>query len=168
MDDLVYSKAEGCTIHWKKDKDLTVTIETKKQRQKGTNKTRIVKRTVPTDSFFNFFSPPELTEENEDDPELQQKVEEDFEIGEMFKMKIVPHAIDWFTGKALEYDGYDEDYDEEEYGDEEDEDHEDDEDDDEEDDDDAPPARGRGHGHSHGGKPKSGAAGDKPEECKQQ
>ena len=46
--------------------DLTVTIETKKQRQKGTNKTRVVKRAVPTESFFNFFSPPQIDEDDEE------------------------------------------------------------------------------------------------------
>ena len=31
-------------------------------------------------------------------------MEADYEIGEEFKNKIIPHAIDWFTGKALQYE----------------------------------------------------------------
>lgn len=56
--DLVYDHAEGDKIDWKEDKDLTHKIETKKQRNKNTNQTRTVKRSVPVESFFNFFSPP--------------------------------------------------------------------------------------------------------------
>lgn len=34
--DFVYDHAEGCKINWKEGKDLTVKVETKKQRHKGT------------------------------------------------------------------------------------------------------------------------------------
>ena len=56
--DLVYDHAEGDKIDWKEEKDLTHKVETKKQRNKNTNQTRTVKRSVPVESFFNFFSPP--------------------------------------------------------------------------------------------------------------
>ena len=59
--------------------------------------------------------------------ELDNKLEADYEVGEIIKDKIIPYAVDWFTGKALEfeeaefdsdeYDGYD---DEEEDDDDED------------------------------------------------
>lgn len=29
-------------------------------------------------------------------------------IGEEFKEKVIPHAVDFFTGKALEYEDYEE------------------------------------------------------------
>lgn len=63
--DLVYDHAEGDKIEWKDDKDLTHKIETKKQRNKNTNQTRTVKRSVPIESFFNFFSPPKPPKDNE-------------------------------------------------------------------------------------------------------
>jgi nucleosome assembly protein 1-like 1 len=84
--DYVYDFAEGCTINWKEGKDLTVTVETKKQRHKGTNKTRVVKRTVPAETFFNFFNPPTLPEDDgeldEEEAEgLDAKLEADYEMG---------------------------------------------------------------------------------------
>ncbi|EIE89702.1 hypothetical protein RO3G_14413 [Rhizopus delemar RA 99-880] len=137
--DYVYDRAEGCEINWKEGKDLTVTVETKKQRHKGTNKTRVVKRTVPAESFFNFFNPPVLPEDDEELDEeeaegLDAKLEADYEMGEEFKEKVIPHAVDFFTGKALEYEDYEEgsDFDEDDYLSDEDEDEDDDDDDDDE------------------------------------
>lgn len=87
--DYVYDFAEGCKINWKEGKDLTVTVETKKQRHKGTNKTRVVKRTVPAETFFNFFNPPTIPEEDaeldEEEAEgLDAKLEADYEMGKDF------------------------------------------------------------------------------------
>ncbi|KAG1141617.1 hypothetical protein G6F37_004208 [Rhizopus arrhizus] len=145
--DYVYDRAEGCEINWKEGKDLTVTVETKKQRHKGTNKTRVVKRTVPAESFFNFFNPPVLPEDDEDLDEeeaegLDAKLEADYEMGEEFKEKVIPHAVDFFTGKALEYEDYEEgsDFDEDDYLSDEDEDEEDEDDDD--DDEEVKPSKG--------------------------
>ena len=64
---------------------MTVKIEIKKQRNKNTNKTRTVKRTVPTETFFNFFKPPQAPEnvEEGDEDELQElgeKIEADYEV----------------------------------------------------------------------------------------
>ncbi|TPX74209.1 hypothetical protein CcCBS67573_g04532 [Chytriomyces confervae] len=145
--DVVYDHAEGTKIEWKEDKDLSVTVEVKTQRHKTTNKTRTVKKTVPAPTFFSFFNPPKPpTEDDEDvDEDIDSKLEMDYEIGELIKEKIIPHAVDWFTGKALQYeddDEYDE-FDEDEF------DGGDDEDDDDE----------------EGG---AGADGEKPAECKQQ
>ncbi|KAK0520753.1 histone chaperone [Tilletia horrida] len=125
--DLVYDHAEGCTINWKEGKDLTHKVETKKQRNKNTNQTRTVKRTVPVESFFNFFSPPKPPgeeEEIEDEAaleELESRLELDYQIGEDLKDRIIPHAVDYFTGKALLHDGLD-DFDDDDFEDEDDED----------------------------------------------
>ncbi|KAJ1983387.1 histone chaperone [Dimargaris verticillata] len=135
--DIVFHRAEGDTIQWKDGKDLTVALESRKQRNKATNETRVVKKSVPTDSFFLFFRNSDVPDESVDDEvaaELQEQVEADYEIGEEFKEKIIPHAVDWFTGRALEYEGFDmedfEDDGEDFYG----EDSEDEDDDDFEDD----------------------------------
>jgi nucleosome assembly protein 1-like 1 len=104
--DFVYEKAEGTDIKWKEGKDLTTKVETKKQRNKNTNQTRVVKKVVPTDSFFAFFKPPvapgpdEGVDEDEED-DIEEKLELDYQIGEDLKERIVPRAVDFFTGKAL-------------------------------------------------------------------
>ncbi|EFY97617.1 nucleosome assembly protein [Metarhizium robertsii] len=159
--DFIYDHAEGDKIEWRSGKDLTVRVEAKKQRNKNTNQTRIVKKTVPTESFFNFFSPPQAP--NDDDVEdeeavadIEDRLELDYQLGEDIKEKLIPRAIDWFTGEALAFeDGLDEDdldgddFDDDEDDDEDDmsEDHDEDEESDEED---------------ESGKPKQEAA-----ECKQ-
>ncbi|KAG0368096.1 hypothetical protein BC939DRAFT_461539 [Gamsiella multidivaricata] len=153
--DFVYDHAEGTKIEWKEGKDLSVTIETKKQRHKGTNKTRVVKKTVPAETFFSFFTPP-VAPENEDeiddeDEDIDEKLEADYGLGEELKDSIVPRAIDWFTGKALQYQDNDDQYDDDfEYEDDEEEEGDDDDDDEDDDDDDLP------------------AKGEKAPECKQQ
>ncbi|KAF9563487.1 NAP-domain-containing protein [Agrocybe pediades] len=170
--DFVYDRAIGTTIKWKEDKDLTKEFEIKKQRNKNTNRTRLVRKARPTDSFFNFFSPPvPPTEEDiengvyedEELEELEEKLEEDYQIGEDLKEKIIPRAIDYFTGKALAYEVMDED--EDDYEDEDDEDDDEDRFEDESDSDNDAPPRRRGPAKGRGG-----AAGGKvnPEECKQQ
>jgi len=175
--DFVYDRAIGTEIRWKDEKDLTKEFEIKKQRNKNTNRTRLVRKAHPTESFFNFFSPPvspseeaieagEIGEAELDD--LEEKLEIDYQIGEDIKEKIIPRAIDYFTGKALEYDMLSEEDDE--YDDDDDDDDDDDVDGLDEmdsDEDDLPPprrgARGGGRG-GRGGPP----ANVNPEECKQQ
>ncbi|CAE6440106.1 unnamed protein product [Rhizoctonia solani] len=121
--DYIYDRAVGTEIKWKEEKDLTKAVEIKKQRNKTTNRTRLIRRSHSVPSFFNFFSPPaqptpEQIENGEVDEdlleELDEKLELDYQIGEDLKERIIPRAIDYYTGKALEYDitgmGDDEDY----------------------------------------------------------
>ena len=62
-------------------------------------------------------------------------------MGEDIKEKLIPRAIDWFTGEALQYEELDEDMEEGDFEDEDDEedDGSEDHDDDEESDDDVSP-----------------------------
>ncbi|KAL2036971.1 hypothetical protein N7G274_010256 [Stereocaulon virgatum] len=126
--EFIYDHAEGDKIDWKPSKDLTVRVESKKQRNKNTKQTRVVKKTVPTESFFNFFDPPKAPEADDDDAasDVEERLELDYQLGEDIKEKLIPRAIDWFTGEALQFEEVD---DEPAEGDFED---EDDEDDDEE------------------------------------
>ncbi|KAL6402634.1 nucleosome assembly protein [Ilyonectria robusta] len=62
-----------------------------------TKQTRIVKKTVPTESFFNFFSPPKApTDDDDDDAEsdIEERLELDYQLGEDIKEKLIPRAID--------------------------------------------------------------------------
>jgi len=166
----VYQCAKGTKIKWKEDKDLTKTIEIKKQRNKNTNRTRLIRRTQNVPSFFDFFSPPlpmssdpdliasgeavngdELTEEQLE--QLEEKLEIDYQVGEDLKEKVIPRAVDYFTGKALQHDHDLSDF-EDESGPS--------EDDSDEDSDDEPPARRAPT------VPKKKGEAEKAEECKNQ
>ncbi|XP_066999355.1 nucleosome assembly protein 1-like 1 [Anabrus simplex] len=119
-------KCKGCAIDWKKGMNVTVKVIKKKQKHKSRGSVRTVTKTVQNDSFFNFFSPPCMPEdpEAEIDEETQALLTSDFEIGHYIRERIVPRAILYFTGEALE----DEDYEEEEEGEEDEEEEDDDED----------------------------------------
>ncbi|KXN66025.1 NAP-domain-containing protein [Conidiobolus coronatus NRRL 28638] len=114
--DYIFHRTAGCTINWVEGNDLTHKTVEKKQVNKRTNETRIVKKDEPIDSFFDYFANMQFP--SDDDDELDQEdrqaladlVEADYEMGEEFKNKLIPHAIHWFTGKAiLEYgeEGFD-------------------------------------------------------------
>lgn len=92
-----------------------------------TKQTRVVKKTVPTESFFNFFSPPKPPTDDDDDAasDIEERLELDYQLGEDIKEKLIPRAIDWFTGEALQFEELEEDL---EAGDFEDEDDEEDDD----------------------------------------
>lgn len=175
--DFVYDHADGCEICWKlKENNVTITIERRKQRNKTTKQTRTIEKLTPTESFFNFFDPPkppkiksedddnddklqdkeeandddEGEEGDEEDEELEARLELDYQLGEEIKDRLIPRAIDWFTGDAVDFD-YPElegEGDEDEYSDE---DGEGDSDDDDDDDDEA-----------------AGSQKQPPPECKQQ
>lgn len=85
-----------------------------------------MKKTVPTESFFNFFNPPKAPEADEDDAasDVEERLELDYQLGEDIKEKLIPRAIDWFTGEALQFEEVDDDLE----GDFEDEDDEEDDD----------------------------------------
>lgn len=140
--DFIYDHAEGHEIKWKEGKDLTVRVESKKQRNKNTKQTRVVKKTVPTESFFNFFNPPKPpTEDDGDDAasDIEERLELDYQLGEDIKEKLIPRAVDWFTGEALQFEELEDDLEEGDFEDEDDEDEDDlsdDRDDDEESEDD--------------------------------
>jgi len=140
----------GCQIDWKsKEKNVTQKTVKKKQKHKGRGQTRIITKTVKNDSFFNFFEPPEVPENEDDiDEDTEALLAADFEIGHFFRERLIPKGVLFFTGEAIEEDSDDEyeDDDEDEEGD------DDDDDENEENDPDfVPPADG-----------------GKPQECKQQ
>lgn len=71
-----------------------------------TNRTRLVRKAHPTDSFFNFFNPPqppsedaleneEVDEEELDD--LEARLELDYQIGEDLKERVRIRCLTIFT-----------------------------------------------------------------------
>eukprot|EP00976_Prorocentrum_cordatum_P023144 472104-Prorocentrum_minimum.AAC.2 len=59
-DDPILEKAEGTEIKWKAGKNVTVKVMKKKPKKGGKNAKPITK-TEPCESFFNFFSPPQVS-----------------------------------------------------------------------------------------------------------
>merc|ERR1712203_717999 len=114
-------KCKGCTINWKEPgKNLTVKTVKKKQKHKNKGNVRTITKQVKSDSFFNFFDPPPISDDPDADvdPETQDLLTADFEIGHYIRDRIIPRAVLFFTGEALEDDEFDEEEEEDEEGEE--------------------------------------------------
>ncbi|CAA7025411.1 unnamed protein product [Microthlaspi erraticum] len=178
-DEPLLEKAMGTEIDWYPGKNLTQKI-LKKKPKKGSKNTKPVTKMEDCESFFNFFSPPEVPDEDEDideerAEELQNQMEQDYDIGSTIKDKIIPHAVSWFTGEAMDGEEFEIDDDEDEEDDideDEDEDEDDEEDDDEDEDEEEVKTKKKpSAGHKKGGRSKTvgdGQEGERPPECKQQ
>jgi Nucleosome assembly protein (NAP) len=130
---------ETSEIEWKPSKNLCMEEIKKKQKAKaGKNKgqVRTITKLEPKASFFQFFNEPsdddeeeEDEDEDEDKPRIKLSVEEDYDIGHAIRTAIIPEAILWFTGEAVEDEDDDDaiDYEGQEDDDEDDEDEDDDE-----------------------------------------
>jgi len=109
-------KCKGCSIDWKKDKNVTVKVIKKKQKHKTKNTIRTISKTVQRDSFFNFFAPPPIPDD--EDAEIEDSVQAlltaDFEIGHYIRERVIPRAVLFFTGEGLDDEDYDDDEDDEE------------------------------------------------------
>ena len=112
-------RTKGCKIDWKEGKDLTnrqVTVKTARSPTKplpGQGKKLIVQdKEITLDSFFNFFSPPEVTEDGSGalDEDKKTALALDFDIGYSFKEKIIPRAVLYFTGDLFDEESDEEDY----------------------------------------------------------
>ncbi|GJX42913.1 nucleosome assembly protein 1;2-like protein isoform X2 [Tanacetum coccineum] len=95
-----------------------------------------VKDEAATDDSAKEVPKDEEAIDEEEAEELQNQMEQDYDIGSTIRDKIIPHVVSWFTGEAVEedeFDGLEEEDDDDEDDDEEmdDEDEEDDDDDDE-------------------------------------
>lgn len=97
-------KCVGCQVDWAKGKNLTVKQVKKKQKHKSKGSVRVITKQVKADSFFNFFDPPTVPDDPnaEVDEDTQALLTADFEIGHYIRERIVPRAVLFFTGEALE------------------------------------------------------------------
>ena len=137
-------KCKGCTIDWKKGKNVTVRLVKKKQKHKGHGTIRVLTKEVKQDSFFNYFDTPTppsdtskspassstegekkaIKDKDHADDDASVKDDEglyaaDFEIGHFFKERIIPKAVLYFTGEIADdecYDDYEDDEDDEDDG----------------------------------------------------
>ncbi|XWS20149.1 hypothetical protein CRYUN_Cryun31cG0075800 [Craigia yunnanensis] len=135
----ILEKAIGTKIEWYPGKCLTQKV-LKKKPKKGSKSVKPITKTENCESFFNFFNPPQIPDDDDDiddelAEELQDRLEHDYNIGSAIRDKLIPHAVSWFTGEAVqgnEYDGLG-DYDTDDVDDDDEEDEDGDEDGDEED-----------------------------------
>ncbi|XP_043707028.1 nucleosome assembly protein 1;4-like [Telopea speciosissima] len=174
-DEPILEKAIGTEIEWHPGKSLTQKVLKKKPR-KGSKNAKPITKTENCESFFNFFNPPQVPEDEDDIDEeeaeqLQNQMEQDYDIGSTIRDKIIPHAVSWFTGEAVQGDEFEDiGDDDDEDDDAEDEDGEDDDDDEEEDEDDDEDEEESKSRKKKSGKAQTGGGpqGEQPPECKQQ
>jgi len=101
-------KCKGCKIDWKEGKDVTkrkVEVKTLSSRNKGSKSPKkVITKEVEENSFFDFFSPPEVPEDPSEEMEDEDRgvLAVDFDVGFSIKEKIIPRAVLYFTGEALE------------------------------------------------------------------
>ncbi|PIA64305.1 hypothetical protein AQUCO_00100053v1 [Aquilegia coerulea] len=179
-DEPILEKAIGTEIEWLPGKSLTQKV-LKKKPKKGSKNAKPITKTEDCESFFNFFNPPQVPEDDADIDEetaenLQNSMEQDYDIGSTIRDKIIPHAVSWFTGEANQGDDeFDDDDDEDDDDEDEDEEEDDDEEeeDDDEDEDDEEEEETKSQKKPSAGAKKTGRGqlaegGERPPECKQQ
>ncbi|XP_038710268.1 nucleosome assembly protein 1;3-like isoform X2 [Tripterygium wilfordii] len=137
-DDPILEKAIGTEIEWYPGMCLTQKV-LKKKPKKGTKNAKPITKIEYCESFFNFFNPPKVPEDDEDidddaAEDLQNQMEEDYDVGYTIRDKVISHAVSWYTGEAIQ--GEDMELDDDDDDDEDDDDEDDDEEDEDEDDDD--------------------------------
>ncbi|XP_018683858.2 nucleosome assembly protein 1;1 isoform X2 [Musa acuminata AAA Group] len=167
----ILEKAIGTDIEWFPGKCVTQKI-VKKKPKKGSKNAKPITKTEDCESFFNFFNPPEVPDDDADIDEetaeqLQSQMELDYDIGSTIRDKIIPHAVSWFTGEAVQDD--DAEIEDDEDGEDEEDEDEDEDDEDEDDEDEDEEENGKSKKKSATRQKKSGGEQvDRPAECKQQ
>ncbi|CAD8086586.1 unnamed protein product [Paramecium sonneborni] len=151
----------GTVIEWNEGKDVTVKIVEKKQKNKKTGASRIIKKKETQQSFFNFFKNSEDKDEGEEEGKAGN-IDEDYEIGKTIAEEVIPYSLEYFLGINPDDEDF-EDVDE----DEDDEDDDEEEDDDDEGDDKKKKSQRKKSGDSKKSDKDKKGKGEKPE-CKQQ
>lgn len=147
----ILERVTGTVIDWFPGKKLTEKVMRKKLK-KGAKSGKTVTRVEQCASFFNFFKPPQIPDDDEDldddlADDLQDLLEQDYDIGSTIRDKIIPRAVSWYTGEAVETDDEDEDEEDDEEDEDGDDDEDEDEDDEDEEDDEEDDHEDKDHGH---------------------
>ena len=111
-DEPILQKVTGRTSNWKPGQWLTHKETSKKQRKKSgpqAGQIRTVKKLERTDSFFHFFTPPKMPSlgdiiDEEEADAMEEMFDHDYDIAQAFRGSIIPKAVLWFTGEAMEED----------------------------------------------------------------
>ncbi|KMZ58994.1 Nucleosome assembly protein 1-like protein 1 [Zostera marina] len=101
VDDDELNLVIGTEIEWFPGKNLTQKL-LKKKIKKGSKNTKPITKIEKCESFFNFFNTHKRPSGDKYiDAQLQDEMEQDFDIGSTFRDEIIPHAVSWFTGEAI-------------------------------------------------------------------
>ncbi|EEA06612.1 nucleosome assembly protein, putative [Cryptosporidium muris RN66] len=110
-DEPLLSNTTVSPILWKQGKDPTQEVVTRRQRHKQTKEIRMITETITRESFFNFFKPLDVPTDDKlekmdryDVMELEAAIETDYEMGVFIRDKLIPYAVHWFTGEAIDED----------------------------------------------------------------
>lgn len=109
-----FDKSIGEQIKWKPGKALDENAVVKKLRHKSSGKIKQVTRKEPQPTFFDFFIGVQVNLSDDVDEEEAEKYYfntlKDIELGELFKAKIIPQAIFYFSESLgepeLEYEDF--------------------------------------------------------------
>ncbi|KAG5673412.1 hypothetical protein PVAND_003464 [Polypedilum vanderplanki] len=84
-------KSVGCAIMWNQGFNVT-------EKMCENDKTQSI---FKTDSFFNFFSPPDLNlhVNTPESDRIEEYLENDFEVGHYLKERVIPRAVLYYTGE---------------------------------------------------------------------
>eukprot|EP00128_Syssomonas_multiformis_P018884 Colp12_sorted_trinity150504_noHs@16430 len=112
-EDYEYGKATATPIMWKEGKDVTKKPHRVRKRLPNGRRvweTEMVKR----GSFFDFFRDLHPPLDSEDvDEDAVMALEDDYDVAEAFRTRIIPEAVLWYTGENVDDDSEYESYDEE-------------------------------------------------------
>ena len=105
-DEPLLKNVTGTSIDWKPGRSLTYRTIKKKQRGKGKHagQLRTVSKREEKESFFHWFTPPEMPPMDTMDEDEAEKLEElfdsDYEVAQAFRNDLIPQAVVWFSGKV--------------------------------------------------------------------
>uniref|UniRef100_A0A0D9V4V5 Uncharacterized protein n=1 Tax=Leersia perrieri TaxID=77586 RepID=A0A0D9V4V5_9ORYZ len=97
-DEPILEKVIGTDIEWHPGQCLMKEV----LKTKGSNGTQPITKTEEWESFFNFFIPPQIPD---DDAQIDVNTLAHVARSTL-RDKIIPHAISWFTGEAVQDEDY--------------------------------------------------------------
>lgn len=101
-DETVLEKTEGTDIEWTEGHNPAFKVVKNKPKNGAPEVDQPKSKKVQTHSFFDFFSPPQLPEGDEEDEIndiAELLVEDDFELGCYLRDVLIPQAVSWYTGE---------------------------------------------------------------------
>ncbi|CAI4224371.1 unnamed protein product [Auanema sp. JU1783] len=108
FDGPIVSGSTGDVIEWEEGKNVTKKV-VKKKAKKGANAGRFLTKTVQNESFFNFFTPIDPAEVNQEaaDHNKLELTRVDYELGQLLRDHVIPRAVLFYTGENDLSDDFD-------------------------------------------------------------